>query len=328
MSASAAPAQPDATLVAGPEAAPDLADVLAGHLAGNAPPAGCLAVLTGAGCSTASGIPDYRDDQGQWKRPQPMSHQRFMGGEADRLRYWARSFIGWPRVREAVPNATHRAIAQLQAAGWAGPVISQNVDGLHRKALAEALGGPCPTDAAATPGRPGVIELHGRLDRVVCMACGEGHDREAVQQRLAAAFPHWQASADAPMAAAAPDGDAVTEPAITRDAIEALPVCTGCGGVLKPDVVFFGDGVPQPRVQACYDAVAEAGALLVVGSSLMVRSAMRFVDHARRHAVPVYAVNLGRTRADGVLHGRLAARCEEVLPQLAQRLAGPALAAE
>ena len=177
-----------------------------------------LFVLTGAGCSTGSGIPDYRDEQGAWKRTPPVTYQAFVGDGITRRRYWARSLVGWPRIAQAQPNAAHRALAALEAQGRCSQLLTQNVDGLHQAAGSRA-----------------VIDLHGRLDAVVCLGCGASSSRADVQRRLAEANPAWAGLA----AGAAPDGDADLE---DRDfATFQVPACDGCGGMLKPDVVFFGD---------------------------------------------------------------------------------------
>ena len=249
-----------------------------------------LFVLTGAGCSTGSGIPDYRDEQGAWKRTPPVTYQAFVGDRITRRRYWARSLVGWPRIAPAQPNAAHRALAALEAQGRCNQLLTQNVDGLHQAAGSRA-----------------VIDLHGRLDAVVCLGCGASSSRADVQRRLAEANPAWAGLA----AGAAPDGDADLE---DRDfATFQVPACDACGGMLKPDVVFFGENVPRARVDAAMARLAQADAMLVVGSSLMVYSGLRFVHAAVRAQIPVAAVNLGRTRADDLLRFRMAAPCGDAL---------------
>ena len=249
-----------------------------------------LFVLTGAGCSTASGIPDYRDADGQWKRTPPVTYQAFVGDGLIRRRYWARSLVGWPRIAQAQPNAAHRALAALEAQGRCSQLLTQNVDGLHQAAGSRA-----------------VIDLHGRLDAVVCLGCGASSSRADVQRRLAEANPAWAGLA----AGAAPDGDADLE---DRDfATFQVPACDACGGMLKPDVVFFGENVPRTRVDAAMARLAQADGMLVVGSSLMVYSGLRFVHAAVRAQIPVAAVNLGRTRADDLLRFRMAAPCGDAL---------------
>ena len=249
-----------------------------------------LFVLTGAGCSTGSGIPDYRDVDGNWKRSQPVTFQAFMGHHATRQRYWARSMEGWRSFGRARPNAAHHALARLEAAGRTELLLTQNVDGLHQAA-----------------GSARVIDLHGRLDVVRCTECGGETRRDAFQERLRALNPHW-AIETAPVA---PDGDADLDG--VDFATFAVPPCTCCGGVMKPDVVFFGENVPRPRVDAAFAALNRGDAVLVVGSSLTVYSGFRFVDAAVRAGKPVAAVNLGRTRADHLLALKVAEPCADAL---------------
>lgn len=249
-----------------------------------------LFVLTGAGCSTNSGIPDYRDSDGQWKRMQPVTYQAFMGGAATRQRYWARSLVGWRHFGTARPNPAHRALARLESAGRSEILVTQNVDRLHQAA-----------------GSAEVIDLHGRLDIVRCTACDHALPREAMQESLTRLNPGW-AGRDA---ASAPDGDADLEAA--DFAAFAVPECPRCRGLLKPDVVFFGESVPRDRVEAAFAHLTRADAVLVVGSSLMVRSGFRFVEAAVAAGKPVAAVNLGRTRADALLTLKVTRPCEEAL---------------
>jgi len=261
-----------------------------------------LFVLTGAGCSTASGIPDYRDAEGGWKRAQPVTYQAFMGEAATRRRYWARSLVGWRHFGQARPNATHHALAALEARGQVALLLTQNVDGLHQAAGSQA-----------------VIDLHGRLDQVRCMGCEARSPRADFQHALEAANPQWTAL----NAAQAPDGDADLEPASFDDF--HVPACPHCGGVLKPDVVFFGENVPRPRVAQAQAALEQADAVLVVGSSLMVYSGFRFVQAAARAGVPVAALNRGRTRADDLLSLKVEHDCAEALAFL--RVPAPGMAA-
>jgi NAD-dependent SIR2 family protein deacetylase len=255
-------------------------------------------VLTGAGCSAPSGIPDYRDAEGAWKHRKPMTFAEFTGSEASRRRYWAGSLRGWPRVRDAKPNTAHAALARLESAGRVTALVTQNVDGLHQRA-----------------GSRTVIDLHGRLDTVECLDCGALVGREDVQALLLAWNPGF---ASAPPAAGVdgevrPDGDAhvATSPDTLR-----IPDCRECGGVLKPSVVFFGENVPRARVEAAFGALAAADAVLVVGSSLMVWSGYRFVRGALERGCEVAALGLGRTRADGELSLKVVGDCAELLPSL------------
>jgi len=249
-----------------------------------------LFVLTGAGCSTGSGIPDYRDADGEWKRGRPIMLQDFVAHEHSRKRYWARSLVGFRRLRAAQPNGAHRALAALEAQGRVAQLVTQNVDGLHQAA-----------------GSRGVIDLHGRVDVVRCLSCDRRIAREHVQIDLVERNPGF-ASLDA---LEAPDGDA------TLDGIDFaafdVPACDACGGLLKPDVVFFGERVPPERVRRAFAALHEADALLVVGSSLMVYSGFRFVQAAARAGKPIAAVNLGTTRADGLLTLKVGERCADAL---------------
>lgn len=252
-----------------------------------------LFVLTGAGISTGSGIPDYRDANGDWKRPAPVQYRDFVDRAATRRRYWARSLVGWPWFERARPNRCHLALAAWEDAGRIGSLVTQNVDRLHQAA-----------------GSRQVIDLHGRLDRVVCLDCGARSGRAAVQERLAAMNPGLDDAA----ARMAPDGDADLE---TLDlAGFRVPDCTQCGGVLKPDVVFFGETIPKPRVEAAVAALRRAPAVLVVGSSLMVYSGLRFCRLAAAAGIPIAAVNPGRTRADDLFALKVAMRFEDALDAL------------
>ncbi|WP_266160113.1 NAD-dependent protein deacetylase [Dyella silvatica] len=252
-----------------------------------------LFVLTGAGCSTDSGIPDYRDRQGDWKRPQPVTYQAFMGELSTRQRYWARSLIGWRRFGRALPNAVHHALAKLETAGVLPCLVTQNVDRLHQAA-----------------GSQQVIDLHGRLDRVRCMACEVRLPREAFQAELTRLNPDW-IKLDA---ADAPDGDADLQ-GLDFSSF-SVPACPHCDGILKPDVVFFGENVPRERVETAMKAVHDADAMLVVGSSLMVYSGYRFALAAARAGKPIAAVNLGRTRADALLSLKIEQPCAPMLTDL------------
>ncbi|MGF1548408.1 MAG: NAD-dependent protein deacetylase [Thiotrichales bacterium] len=259
-----------------------------------------LFVLTGAGCSTGSGIPDYRDAHGEWKRAQPVYYQPFLRDSAVRRRYWARALLGWRHFKAARPNATHRALVALQEAGRIGRLVTQNVDRLHQRA-----------------GSRGVIDLHGRIDQVECLGCGGVFAREAVQgwlERLNPAFAELSA-------AAAPDGDAMLE----RDDFDAfrVPACPRCAGLLKPAVVFFGETVPRARVDAALSALRGAEAVFFVGTSLMVYSGFRFARQAAELGLPMAALNLGKTRADDLLQHKSVGDCAEVLPRLVAELGVP-----
>ena len=249
-----------------------------------------LCVLSGAGCSTASGIADYRDHNGEWKQSQPVHFQEFISSAATRQRYWARSMVGWRHFAQAQPNAAHHALAQLEQAGFVHQLITQNVDGLHQQA-----------------GHRRVIDLHGRLDKVDCLACKSRFNRTTIQSMLEQRNPDFLAV----RATHAPDGDAHLHDVNYSDFHG--PDCPRCGGLLKPNVVFFGENVPRPRVERALQRLSEAQALLVVGSSLMVFSGYRFCRAAREQYQPIAAINLGRMRADDVLTLKIAQPCEEAL---------------
>ncbi len=260
-----------------------------------------LLVLTGAGCSTAAGIPDYRDADGAWKRDEPMRFALFVADELARRRYWARSMIGWRTMAQARPTVAHHALASLERAGLVHLLVTQNVDGLHHAA-----------------GSARVVDLHGRIDTVCCLGCAERSPRSALQETLVRRNPRWAALE----ARSAPDGDADLQ---TQDfAHFEVPACPRCAGVLKPDVVFFGENVPRERVAAVREALAGADAMLVAGSSLMVYSGYRFVEDAVAAGKPVAVVNVGRTRADGVLTLKIEHEVGAALDALAARLLLPA----
>jgi NAD-dependent deacetylase sirtuin 4 len=235
---------------------------------------GGVVALTGAGCSTESGIPDYRGPETARRARNPIQYKSFQSESTARERYWSRSFRGWPLIRDARPNQSHTALAALEAAGLVTHLITQNVDRLHAKA-----------------GSRSVTELHGALAEVRCLGCGALVCREALQARLAADNPARLVAAASERAEAAPDGDA--------DLLDGdgagfvVPACEGCGGVLKPDVVFFGESVPLPRVTAAREAIASARALLVIGSSLAVQSGLRFVRESHGLGLPCALLNLG-----------------------------------
>ena len=260
---------------------------------------GAVCVLSGAGLSTESGIPDYRGPSGALRARLPMTLAEFRGSAVARRRYWARAHIGWRRLAVAQPNAGHLAVAALQQAGVLRGIITQNVDGLHQAA-----------------GARDVIELHGTLDRVVCLECGARSARDAVDERLRAANPDvdWDRVA---VATSNPDGD--VELAEEQVARFRLVRCECCGAdLLKPDVVFFGENVPRPRVARCFELVEGSACLLVLGSSLTVMSGLRFVHRARQARIPVAIVNQGATRGDPFAELKVDAALGKVLPALAQ----------
>lgn len=254
--------------------------------------AGGIVVLSGAGISTNSGIPGYRGD-GRRLRRVPIRFGEFVADTEARRRYWARSHAGWRRITRAEPNPAHLTVAHLEDAGLLSGVITQNVDGLH-----SAAGSRC------------VLELHGSLARTVCLDCGDRRSRLELQHRLAAANPHF----DQLVVEYAPDGDAdLPELAVDRFVVVD---CLACGGVLKPDVVFFGENVPRDRLATAFSWLEEASALLVLGSSLTVMSGYRFVLAAHRAKQPVAIVNRGPTRGDAQATIRIDGDLCEVLPQL------------
>jgi NAD-dependent SIR2 family protein deacetylase len=290
---------------------------------------GNVTVLSGAGLSTESGIPDYRGPSGQARRAaspgtgQPMTYQEFTGSAGARQRYWARSHLGWRHVTGAAPNVGHRAVAALERAGLVSGIITQNVDGLHQAAGARA-----------------VTELHGSLHRVVCLSCWERSARETLDTRLRAANPAWTAAAvglepavkepssfcpdpqDSTGLAPSkrrrflPDGDVALE----ETGGFAVVDCLGCGGLLKPDVVFFGENVPKPRVEHCFSLVSASSAVVVLGSSLTVMSGLRYVRHASSLGIPVLIVNQGTTRGDDLAAARLDAPLGSTLAALVREL--------
>jgi NAD-dependent SIR2 family protein deacetylase len=255
-------------------------------------------VLTGAGISTPSGIPDYRDNDGVRRGKAPMMFQEFLNQQDSRRRYWARAMLGWPRIRQAQPNSAHRSLAALQNAGLIAGLITQNVDTLHDQA-----------------GSHEVIELHGSLHRVLCLDCGQRFDRAAIQLILEADNPYL-AGVDAIQA---PDGDTLLDPAF--EARFQLPHCPHCSGVrLKPDVVFFGENVAPPTAAKAMTSIEQAEGLLVVGSSLMAYSAFRLCKAITAQGKPLVAINFGKTRADELLDMKFELSCDVLLPELAARL--------
>jgi NAD-dependent SIR2 family protein deacetylase len=260
-----------------------------------------LVALTGAGVSAGSGIPTYRDDDGRWQRSDPIQHQDFVSDAASRQRYWARSMAGFRFVAGAQPNAAHHALAALEKAGHVDLLITQNVDRLHQRA-----------------GHQSVVDLHGRLDKVLCLECGARLDRSAFQRDLEALNADYAND----VLALRPDGDA--EVADERLAGFRVPACSACGGVMMPDVVFFGGTVPAARVERAMSALEAADALLVAGSSLMVYSGFRFCRLAVKLGKPLIVINRGSTRADDIATLKVKSDCGAVLEKLAARLTGGA----
>jgi NAD-dependent SIR2 family protein deacetylase len=254
-----------------------------------------LVVLTGAGMSTDSGIPDYRGPGAP--RRMPMNLSEFLSGPDAQQRYWARSHVGWGRMAGSRPNAGHRALAGMERQGRVSAVITQNVDGLHQAAGSQV-----------------VVDLHGRIADVCCLTCGDRSSRVSLHQRLTDLNPGF---ADGVEVATKPDGD------VDLDDVSGfrLAGCRHCGGPLKPDVVFFGENVPRERVDRCYALVDRARALLVAGSSLAVLSGLRFVRHAHHAGIPVVILNRGATRGDDLATVKLDAGCSETLTWLAGQAA-------
>jgi NAD-dependent SIR2 family protein deacetylase len=257
--------------------------------------AGDVVVLTGAGVSTDSGIPDYRDEDGQWKQSPPMQLREFTSSEHARQRYWARSLVGWERMAAARPNRAHTALAEMERRGYLRLLITQNVDGLHSAA-----------------GSQRVVDLHGRLDRVICLGCRRLSPRSELQARLVADNAYFVAELAGRSVPQRADGD--VDLAVDYGVFR-LVSCAACGGVLKPDVVFFGENVPPERVQTAMAALEGARALVIAGSSLMVFSGYRFARAASRLGVPIIVVNRGKTRADDLSTLRLAGNAGELLEQ-------------
>lgn len=282
-----------------------------------------VAVLSGAGCSTESGIPDYRGPDGRFRAREPMRYGEFMGSPEARRRYWARSAVGWTRFAAARPNPAHEALARLEAAGAVSGVITQNVDGLHQAA-----------------GSREVVELHGSLATVRCMDCGDRMERAAIQEHLLelnpalagaslpggggsdpsdeGSVPGGEVVVEADGIQIAPDGDADVPDALVRNF--RVPVCLYCDGLLKPDVVFFGENVPRAKVEAAWEVFEASDALLIVGSSLAVFSGRRFAYRAEKDGVPVAIVNVGHTRADEMARIKVEKKVGLVLPRLADGL--------
>jgi NAD-dependent SIR2 family protein deacetylase len=255
---------------------------------------GGVVVLSGAGISTESGIPDYRGETGRARPASPMTYQTFTGSAEARQRYWARSHLGWQLIAKAEPNAGHHAVAELQRQGLVSGVVTQNVDGLHTRA-----------------GAQDVVELHGTLDAVVCLQCNDRSSREGLGTRLQEANPGFERTS-LPIK---PDGDVDLDDTSRFVVVD----CVVCGGVLKPDVVFFGETVPRDRVDRSAAMVGAARCLLVLGSSLQVMSGYRFVLQAAKAGIAVAIVNQGPTRGDVQATVKVEAPLGEVLPTLARR---------
>lgn len=263
-----------------------------------------IVALVGAGCSTESGIPDYRGPESSRKRRTPIQYQEFVRSESARSRYWARSAVGWARIAAARPNAAHFALAQLEAAGMLAGVITQNVDGLHGAA-----------------GSRRVVELHGSLATVRCLDCGERIARDAFQRRILELNNDWKRRLTPVEHEAAPDGDVELPVSALEDF--RVPACDACGkGVLKPDVVFFGENVPRPRLEEAWRVFDDGDVLLVIGSSLTVYSGRRFVYRAGEIGMPIAVMNVGPTRADDVAAVKMEAPLGAALPAVAALLVG------
>lgn len=259
-----------------------------------------LFVITGAGISLASGIPVYRDEIGTWKGNTPIQHGEFLADETTRKRYWARSFRGWPTVRKAAPNSAHRALAVLEDKGYISTLVTQNIDRLHQKA-----------------GHREVVDLHGRLDEVVCMGCATTMSRSEVQERLERLNPHFD-ELEKQALVLAPDGDADVSQDLVAQVV--VPDCSNCSGILKPNVVFYGGSVKKEKVNYLYERLQQASAVLVVGSSLMVYSSFRFCKFAQEQQIPIACVNKGLTRADAMYQLKVDAECGATLQSVADSL--------
>ena len=258
---------------------------------------GDVLVLTGAGISTASGIPDYRGPTGALRARLPMTYQVFRADPAARQRYWARSQLGWRTFRRAAPNTAHRCVGELQGAGLMTGLVTQNVDGLHQAG-----------------GATDVVELHGNLDRVVCLGCLRRTSRQELDDRLSAANPDWTAEASSRVTQVNPDGDVLLDDEHVAGFV--VVDCIDCGGILKPDVVFFGENVPPDKVAHCRSLVERCRSLLVLGSSLAVMSGLRFVRQAHGLGKPVVIVNQGWTRGDDLATAKVDAELGAVLAPL------------
>lgn len=256
-----------------------------------------VVVLTGAGISTESGIPAYRNDAGEWRAAQPIQHNDFAANEHTRRRYWLRSWYGWPRIREAVPSRVHEVLAELESTGHLAQIITQNVDGLHQRA-----------------GSHNVIDLHGRVDRVVCTHCDATFPRDAIQTQLAQRN-QFHPEVDQ---AIRPDGDMEVDDSLAAEL--TLPECTQCNGVLKPDVVFFGGNVPRAIVEAAQKRVAAAKGMLAIGTSLQVFSGFRLVRQAKEAGQNIAIANPGITRGDALANLRLYSKSSVLFDNIPNQL--------
>ncbi len=283
---SAAPVPPSG--VPDPELITQMADILRG---------GQVTVLSGAGCSTESGIPDYRGEGNAGRARAPVKFTTFVRDPMARRRYWARSAVGWQRLTQAEPNPAHKALVTLEQAGLLTGLVTQNVDGLHQRA-----------------GHKNLVELHGALEQVRCLSCSALESRETLQGRLLSLNPKLENLS----AQANPDGGAELDDELVLGF--EVATCQACGGHLKPDVVFFGESVPRDRVERAYDWIAGSKGLLVVGSSLTLLSGLRFVKRAREAKQPVGIINLGPTRGDELAQVKIEARLGEVLPAIVAEL--------
>lgn len=258
----------------------------------------CTMVITGAGISHGSGIPTYRDHVGTWKSNIPIQHADFIRAHTTRQRYWARSFSGWPTIDNAKPNGAHHSLAKLEELGYVSLLVTQNVDRLHQKAAQKR-----------------VIDLHGRLDEVICLDCGEIHTRAWVQSWLQQHNPHLKQSSDS----IRPDGDADVPDELV--AAVKVPQCGQCGGIIKPNVVFYGASVDKEVVNEIEQRLKFVESLLIVGSSLMVYSSYRFCKFAAQHKIPMACINEGLTRADDLFTIKVAADCVSTLEYLEKSFA-------
>ncbi len=255
-----------------------------------------LVILTGAGISAGSGIPTYRDRMGNWLRSEPIQHQDFISKHSARQRYWLRSYAGWPAVAEAIPSIGHKVLTELEHRGHLKLIVTQNVDRLHQKA-----------------GSRRVIDLHGRLDEVICLSCKVICSRASIQQEISALNSLLTEAGQL-----APDGDADVDEQFLASVVP--PRCHRCQGILKPNVVFFGDNVPATVVQQVYDAITECDGLLIIGSSLKVFSGFRFCRHASEIGIPIASINPGRSRGDELIVLQVREPADDVLPVVLMRL--------